>query len=107
MDRKRPRSKSPEKDKRGSSPKRKKESEPVKVPPHTSWSPVDSPPYQAGVEELFEPAYGQKCVVVRYDTPDTGVLRCEGGTDDIIFHVNQVNRIVVDIELAFLLFCYS
>ena len=21
----------------------------------------------------------------------TGVLRCEGGTDDIIFHVNQVN----------------
>ena len=61
------------------------------MPPHISWSPVETPPHQAGVEELFEPAYGQKCVVVRYDTPDTGVLRCEGGTDDILFHVNQVN----------------
>ena len=52
---------------------------------------MDAPPHQAGVEELYDPAHGQKCVVVRYDTPDTGVLRCVDGTDDIIFHVNQVN----------------
>ena len=45
-----------------------KDSDPVKVTPHTRWSPV-----------------------VRYDSADTGVLRCEGGTDDIIFHVNQVD----------------
>ena len=64
-DRKRPRSKSPEQDNRGSSPKRKKEAEKeVKVLPHTSWTPQETPPHQAGVEELFEPAYGQKCVVV-------------------------------------------
>ena len=68
-----------------------KDSDPVKVTPHTRWSPVEAPPNQAGVEEIYEAAYGQKCVVVRYDSADTGVLRCEGGTDDIIFHVNQVD----------------
>ena len=70
-----------------------KDSEPVKVTPHTRWSPLEAPP--VGVEiyvgEIYEAAYGQNCVVVRYDSTDTGVLRCEGGTDDIIFHVNQVD----------------
>ena len=51
---------------------------------------MEQPPYQAGVEELYDLSYGVKCFVLRYDTDDTGVLRCEGGTEDIIFHVNQV-----------------
>ena len=78
-----------------SSPKRPREEAEVGVArgvaPHTSWQPAEQAPWQAGVEELFDTNYGNKCLVVRYDTPDTGILRIEGGTDDIIFHVSQVS----------------
>ena len=88
-DRKRSRSESPaESERRHSSPKRKKETV-TKIGPHTLWTPVEQVPHQAGVEEAHD-QYGVKCVVVRYDTEESGVLRCEGGTEDIIFHVNQV-----------------
>ena len=77
-----------------SSPKRPREEVGVArgVAPHTSWQPAEQAPWQAGVEELFDTNYGNKCLVVRYDTPDTGILRIEGGTDDIIFHVSQVSQ---------------
>ena len=32
--------------------------------PHTKWKPTESKPYQAGLEELFEPSYGSKAVII-------------------------------------------
>ena len=58
--------------------------------PHTTWTPLEISPCQSGVEELYDANFGVKCVIVRYDSDQYGVLRCEGGTDDILFHVNQV-----------------
>lgn len=74
---------------RDPSPKKRRPSASERLEPHTCWQPTDSKPYQAGLEEVFEPAYGVKAWVVRYETEELGVLRCEGGTDDVMFHVNQ------------------
>ena len=61
----------------------------MRVGAHTVWTPVEQVPHQSGVEEAHD-QYGVKCVVVRYLSDETGVMRCDGGTEDILFHVNQV-----------------
>ena len=55
------------------------------------WSPGEEKQHQAGLEELYDLEHGTKCVVIRYDQSGVhGVLRAEGGTQDILFHVNQL-----------------
>merc|ERR1711892_1004617 len=66
---------------RDPSPKKRSPSDTERLEPHTKWQPTETKPYQAGLEEIFEPAYGVKAMVVRYESEETGVVRCEGGTD--------------------------
>ena len=42
------------------------------------------------MEELYDQKLGTKCLLIRYDSEETGVLRAEGGTQDILFHLNQL-----------------
>ena len=42
------------------------------------------------MEELYDPNHGTKCLLIRYDSEETGVLRADGGTQDILFHLNQL-----------------
>ena len=54
------------------------------------WSPGTEKPCEAVVEELYDPNHGTKCLLIRYDSEETGVLRADGGTQDILFHLNQL-----------------
>ena len=60
-----------------------------KVAP-TRWTPSTETPCATAVEELYDLNLGAKCLLIRYDSEETGVLRAEGGTQDILFHLNQL-----------------
>lgn len=56
---------------------------------HTTWQPSDTKPFAERQDEVFDGAKGQAARIVRYDNPETGVLRVDDGPE-ILFHVNQV-----------------
>ena len=71
------------------SPKRARSSRPP-CDPHTRWQPTELVPHRGGLQEMFEPAYGARCMVVRYEGEEVGVIMAEGGEQEVVFHVNQV-----------------